>query len=146
VAHYLFNFSDGDRQRATELLRAKMWEVRRDERDGDALAPGDLALIYLPAPAAEFIGRAELATAVQDWTPSDAEAHRGDSSSGVLLSQVEEWDPAVPMDAVVRRIDPAASNPLVQKNAAAGFRQSVVRITGAEYENAVALSCEARGT
>ena len=145
MAHYLFNFSDGDRQRATDLLRAKMWGVRRDERNGDALAPGDLTLIYLPAPEAEFIGRAELATAVHDWTPSEAEAYRGDSSSGVLLSHVDEWDPAVPMDAVVRRIDPAASNPLVQANATAGFRRSVVRISAAEYENAVALSREARG-
>jgi len=49
------------------------------------------------------------------------------------------------MDAVVRRIDPAASNPLVQANATAGFRGSVVRISAAEYENAVALSREARG-
>jgi hypothetical protein len=64
----------------------------------------------------------------------------------VLLSHVEEWDPAVPMDTVVRRIDPTASNPLVQANATAGFRMGVVRITGAEYENALALSREARGT
>ena len=145
MAHYLFNFSGGDRRQAIALLRAKMWGVGRNERHRDALAPGDLTLIYLPAPEAEFIGRAELATAVHDWTPSEAEAYRGDSSSGVLLSHVDEWDPAVPMDAVVRRIDPAASNPLVQANARAGFRWSVVRISAAEYENAVALSREARG-
>src|SRR5580765_649083 len=146
MAHYLFNFSDGDRQRATDLLRAKMWGVRRDERNGHALAAGDLTLIYLPAPEAEFIGRAELATAVHDWTPSEAEAYPGDSPSGVLLSHVEEWDPAVPMDTVVQRIDPTASNPLIQANAAAGFRMGVVRITGDEYETALALSREARGT
>jgi hypothetical protein len=87
MAHYLFNFSDGDRQRATDLLRAKMWGVRRDERNGDALAPGDLTLIYLPALEAEFIGPAELATAVHDWTPSEAEAYRGDSSSGVAIAR-----------------------------------------------------------
>jgi hypothetical protein len=142
MAHYLFNFSDGDRQWATALLRAKMWAVDRKERHSDALAPGDLALIYLPAPEAEFIGRAELATAVHDWTPSEAEAYPG-SASGVLLSHVEEWDPAVPMDTVVQRIDPTASNPLVQSNAAVGFRMGVVRITGDEFENAVALSREA---
>jgi hypothetical protein len=145
MAHYVFNFSDGDRQKAIDLLHANMWGVRRDERNGDALAPGDLILIYLPAPEAEFIGCAELATAVHDWTPSEHEAYRGDSSSGVLLSHVDEWHPAVPMDAVVRRIDPAASNPLVQANATAGFQRSVVRISAAEYENAVALSREARG-
>ena len=145
MAHYLFNFSDGDRQQVTALLQRKMWGVGRHERHRDALAAGDLALIYLPAPEAEFIGRAELATAVHDWTPSEAEAYPGDSPSGALLSCVEEWDPAVPMDTVVRRIDPTASNPRVQANAAAGFRMGVVRITGDEYETALALSREARG-
>jgi hypothetical protein len=146
MAHYLFNFSDGDRQQAAALLRAKMWRVGRHERHRDALAPGDLALIYLPAPEAEFIGRVELATAVHDWTPSEAEAYPGHSPSGVLLSQVEEWEPAVPMDTVVQRIDPTASNPFVQANAAAGFRIGVVRITGDEYEAALALSREPRAT
>ena len=146
MAHYLFNFSDGVRQRATALLQAKMWGVGRHERHRDTLAPGDLALIYQPTPEAEFIGRAELATAVHDWTPTEAEAYPGDAPSGVLLSQVEEWDPAVPMNAVVERIDPTASNPLVQANAAAGFRIGVVRITGDEYAAALTLSREARGT
>jgi EVE domain len=146
IAHYLLNFSDGDRQQANALLQAKMWGVARHERHRDALAPGDLALIYLPAPEAEFIGRAEVATAVHDWTPSEAEAYPGDSPSGVLLAQVEEWIPAVPMDAVVQRIDPTASNPLVQANAAVGFRAGVVRITADEYEAALALSREARAT
>jgi hypothetical protein len=144
MAHYLFNFSEGDRQQATTLLQAKMWGVGRHERHRDALAPGDLALIYLPAPEAEFIGRAELATAVRDWTRSEADAYPGDSPSGVLLSHVEEWDPGLPMDTVVQRIDPTASNPLVQANAAAGFPMGIVRITGDEYENALALSREAR--
>ncbi len=143
---YLFNFSDGDREQATVLLRAKMWGVGRNERHRDALAPGDRALVYLPAPEARFIGRAELATAVHDWTPPEAEAYPGGSPSGVLLSHVEEWDPAVPMGTVVQRIDPTASNPLVQANAATGCRMGVVRITGDEYETAVALSRGALGT
>jgi hypothetical protein len=144
MAHYLFNFSDGDREQAATLLRVKMWGVGRHERYRDALTPGDLALIYVPAPEAEFIGRAELATAVHDWTPSEAEAYPGDSPSGVLLSHVEEWDPALSMDPVVERIDPTASNPLVQANAAVGFRLGIVRITDDEYENALALSRDAR--
>jgi hypothetical protein len=41
IAHYLFNFSDGDRQQAAVLLQAKMWGVGRHERHRDALAPGD---------------------------------------------------------------------------------------------------------
>jgi hypothetical protein len=146
MAQYLFNFSSGDRERAVSLLRARMWGIGGDERHRDALAPGDLALIYVATPEAAFIGRAELATAVHDWTPSEAEAYPGDSPSGVVLSDVEEWDPAVPMDAAVQRIDPTASNPLVQANAAAGFRMGVVRITGDEYEAVLDLSHEARGT
>jgi hypothetical protein len=146
MAHWLFNLSDGDREQATELLRAKMLGVGRRERHRDALAAGDLVLIYLPTPEREFVGRAELVTAVHDWTPSEAEAYPGESPSGVLLSQVEEWNPAVPMETVVQRIDPTGSNPLVQANAAAGFRYDVVRITDDEYEATVALSREARGT
>ena len=146
MAHWLFNFSDGEREQATALLGAKMWGVGRHERCRDAVAAGDLALVYLPAPEAEFIGRAELATGVHDWTSSEAEAYPGDSPSGVLLSHVEEWDPAVPMETVVQRIDPTASNPLVQANAATGFRSAFVRITDDEYEAAVALSREARAT
>jgi hypothetical protein len=145
MAHYLFNFSDGDRERAAALLDAKMWGIGGDERHRDELAPGDVALIYV-ATVGEFLGRAELATAVHEWTPSEAEAYPGDSPSGVLLSDVEEWDSAVPMESVVARIDPTASNPLVQANAAAGFRMGVVRITGDEYETTLALSREARET
>jgi len=146
MAHWIFNVSDGERAQATALLGAKMWGVSRYEECRDALAAGDLALIYLPAPDAEFVGRAELATAAHDWTSSEAEAYPGDSPSGVLLSHVEEWDPAVSMDTVVQRIDPTASNPFVQANATAGFRSAVVLITGDEYKATVALSREARGT
>jgi hypothetical protein len=64
----------------------------------------------------------------------------------VLLAHVEEWDPAVPMDQVVRRIDPTGSNPIVQANAAAGFSAGVVLITAREYESALALSSEAQGS
>ena len=144
MAHYLFNFSDGDREQAAALLDAKMWEIDGDEPHRDELAPGDVALIYV-ATVGVFIGRAELATAVHEWTPSEAEAYPHDSPSGVLLSDVEEWDSAVPMESVVARIDPTASNPLVQANAAAGFRMGVVRITGYEYGIALALSREPRG-
>ncbi len=146
MAHWLFNLSDGDREQATALLRAKMWGVGRHEGDCDALAAGDVALVYLPAPERAFIGRAELATAIHDWTPLEADTYPGDSSSGVLLSEVEEWDPDVPMDTVVQRIDPTGSNPLVQANAASGFRSDLVRISADEYEATVALGREARRT
>jgi hypothetical protein len=49
-----------------------MWGIDADERHRNTLGPGDLILIYLGAPVREFIGRAELASAVHDWTPSEA--------------------------------------------------------------------------
>ncbi len=57
----------------------------------------------------------------------------GDSPSGVSLAQVEEWDPPVPMDAVLSQIDPA-------ENARAEFETGVVRITVSEYETALAVA------
>lgn len=146
MAHYVFNFSDGGRDQAAALLDARMWWIGDDEPHRDDLAPGDVALIYAAAPADEFIGRAEIATVVHGWTSSEADADPGDSPGGVLLAHVERWDPAVPMETVVRRIDPTASNPLVQANAALGFRMGVVRITGDEYETVLALVREARTT
>jgi hypothetical protein len=116
VAHYLFNVSDDEQ--ASRHMRARTWPVADDERHREALARGDLVLIY----AGAFVGRAELATGVLDGE--------------VGLSEVEEWDPPVPMAAVVERIDPAGSNSVVQENAAAGFRSGVVLITESEYEHA----------
>lgn len=140
MAHFLFNVSDGDRERASAQLRAKIWGVGPDEAHRDALAAGDLALIYVSAPRSEFIGRAELATAVHQWTPAEAAAYPGEAASGVLLADVDEWDRPVSMDAVVQRIDPTASNPLVQTNARIGFTTGVVRITVDEYDSALAAA------
>ena len=103
------------------------------ERHGNALAPGDLILIYLGAPEQEFVGRAELASVAHDWTPSEAQVYPGDFPRGVLLAQVEEWDPAVPMDIVLSQIDPA-------ENAKADFAAGIVRITAGEYETALAVA------
>jgi len=140
VAHYLFNFVKEDgpkgpalREQAARFLRVRMWGIDADEPHGNALASGDLILIYLGAPEREFIGRAELASAVRDWTPSEAQVYPGDSPRGVLLAQVEEWDPPVPMNTVLSQIDPAG-------NAKADFKAGVVRITANEYETARAVA------
>ena len=109
VAHYLFNFVSGDaaprlvalREQATGFLRVRMWGIDADEPHRDALAAGDLILVYPGAPERKFIGRAELASAVHDWTPSEAQVYPGDSPSGVSLAQVEEWDLPVPMSTVL---------------------------------------------
>jgi len=149
VAHYLFNFVNGEaaqrparREQAAGFLRVRMWGIEADEPHRDALAPGDLILIYLAEPERAFIGRAELGSAVREWTPPEAQMYRGDSTGGVMLAQVEEWDPPVPMNSVLPRIDPAGSNPYVQANANAGFRTGVIRITAHEYETVLAVRVE----
>ena len=145
MKHFIFNLSAGSRDQAASFLRAKLWALGREERHCSALAAGDLVLIHVAKPQCEFIGRAELATAFRDWTPSESEACPDGCSSGVLLAVVEEWPRAVPLDVVVRRIDPTASNPYVQGNAA-GFRAGIVEITAGEYAATVALSREAGPT
>ncbi len=140
MAFYLFNYAiaPGDeaptaRERAVERLRSGAWDVDPGTPHRDALSPGDLALVYVAAPERVFIGRAELASAVQALTPADG----GDLRSGVVLSDVEEWDPPVPMQTVLARIDRSA-------NARADFDVDVVRITPQEYETALAVAAERR--
>jgi hypothetical protein len=140
VAHYLLNFVNREAaqrsapgEQAAGFLRVGMWGVDADEPHRDALAAGDLVLIYLAAPDREFIGRAELASAVHEWTPSEAQVYSGDSPSGVSLAQVEEWDPPVPMDAVLSQIDQT-------EGARADFENGVVRITAGEFETALAVA------
>jgi len=146
MAHFLFNVSAGGPDEAAALLGAKLWGVGEEEWHRDELAPGDVALIYVASRDGGFIGRATLATAVHEWTPSEGQAYPGDRASGVVLSDVERWEWAVPMATVVRRVDPTASNPLVQANANAGFRMGVVRITRDEYEAVVTASRESQAT
>lgn len=140
MAHYLFNFVKGDAakgpapyEQAAGFLRVRLWGVDADERHRDALAAGDLILIYLGAPDREFIGRAELGSVVHDWTPSEAQVYPGDSLSGVSLARVEEWDPPLPIDTVLSQLDPSA-------DAKADFEAGVVRITAHEYETALAVA------
>ena len=47
-----------------------MWGISVDERHREQLIPGDVALIYVAA-SKEFIGRAEITTAVHEWTSSE---------------------------------------------------------------------------
>jgi len=124
VAYYIFNLSGSDaRSRADASLRRRHWSVAADERHGDALAPGDLVLLYLAAPDRTFIGRAELASAR--------------TGGGVTLAHVEEWDPPVPMSTVLAEIDTSAG-------ARADFDTGIVRITETEYETAL-RAATARG-
>jgi hypothetical protein len=140
MAHYLFNFVKGDeaqepglREEATGFLRVMMWGIDADELHRDALGAGDLVLIYLGAPERKFIGRAELASPAHAWTSSEAEACPGYLPGGVLLAQVEEWDPPVPMSAVLSQID-------TSKGARADFETGIVRITAKEYDTALAVA------
>ena len=142
MQHFIFNLSDGDRERAKSFLRAKRWVVSREERHCDAIAPGDLALVFV-ALTREFVGRAEIKTTFLDPMPSDP-ATSGTEVSGVLLGAVEDWTSGVPLDVAVQRIDPKGSNPYVQANAA-GFHAGVVQITANEYDIVVSLRDMARG-
>jgi hypothetical protein len=142
VAHYLFNFVEDDamrgpRDQAARLLRVRMWGIDAGERHRTTLVPGDLVLIYLGAPEREFIGRAELASAARDWTSPETELYPGDSPGGVLLAEVEEWDPPVPMSTVLWQIG--------TETAKADFQAGVVRITPDEYETALAVAAGLRG-
>jgi len=119
-----------------------MWGVDGGEPHRAALAPGDLALIYVGPPLRGFVGSAELASGVRGWTSAEARLYPGDGRGGVLLTDVEEWDPPVPMQTVVLRIDPSVSNPYVQANAKNGFQNGVVQITEHEYEAVLGVRAE----
>ncbi len=112
-----------------------MWGIDAAEPHRSAVGAGDLVVIYVGAPQRTFIGCAEVASAVHDWTPSEAQVYPGDSPSGALLAQVEEWDPPVSMNTVLSRIDPAGT-------AKADFEAGVVRITANEYEAALGAAAE----
>jgi len=142
MQHFIFNLADGDRERAKSFLHAKRWVVSRDERHRDALAPGDLALIFV-ALTREFVGRAVIKSAFLEPMPSDP-ADSGIAVSGVLLGDVEYWTNAVELAVAVQRIDPNGSNPYVQANAA-GFRAGVVQITVKEYDIVLSLRDRGRG-
>ena len=135
MQHFIFNLADGDRERAKSFLHVKRWVVSRDERHRDALAAGDLVLVFV-ALTREFVGRAEVKTTFLNPMPSDPAT--APAVSGVLLGDVEDWTRGVPLDLAVKRIDPKGSNPYVQANAA-GFRAGVVQITVKEYDIVVSL-------
>jgi hypothetical protein len=142
VAHYLLNLVGGDaaptlRERAAGLRRVGMWGVDEEERHRGALAAGDLVLLYLGAPERLFVGHAELASAVHDWTPSEVQAFPGDSAAGVVLTRVEEWDPPVPMQSVLSRIESPAAR--------GDFDAGVVLITADEYETTLAVAARRGG-
>lgn len=142
MAYYLFSSvaadADGSalRRLVAECLDVRMWGVEAREPHGQALAPGDLTLLYLGAPEWVLIGRATLGSAVHAWTASEAQVYPGDAPAGVVLESVERWDPPVPMEAVLRRIDRS-------EGARADFQEGVVRITAHEYETALDVAAEA---
>jgi hypothetical protein len=139
VAHYILNVVKRDsaegrspREQAAEFMRVRMFGVHADEPHCKALASGDLVLIYVGAPEREFIGRAELASEVHEWTASETRLNPGVTSTGVLLGQVETWNPPIPMGSVLAHID--------SPEARSDFEAGVVRITAGEYETAVAVA------
>jgi len=121
TAHYILNaIGEGAGERARESLRRGTWDVAKDEPRRDALAAGDLVLVYLGPPESEFIGRAELASSVD--------------AGVVVLDDVEEWDPPAPMDDVLSK--------LASATAKAEFDDGVVRIVEHEYDTVLAVAAE----
>jgi len=141
MRHFIFNLLDGDTERARSLLRAGRWIIDGQERHRDALASGDLALVFV-AHTREFVGRAQVITRFLDPMPAGT-ARPGPATSGVMLAGVEHWTIGVPLHLAVQRIDPNGSNPYVQANAA-GFPRGVMQITVKEYETVVSLHDSAR--
>ena len=112
-----------------------MWGIEAGEPHRSSLAPGDLVVIYLSSPDREFVACAEVASPVHEWAPPELQRYPGHEAGGVALSQVDEWEPPVPVDAVLARIDPA-------ENARSDFAAGVVRITEHEYSTVVALGAQ----
>ncbi|HET9647544.1 MAG TPA: hypothetical protein VFP34_04850 [Microlunatus sp.] len=133
MAYYIFNVGHDQAPRAIRLLHAQVWPVRADEPHSDALAGGDLILVYLAAPTRMFIARAKLASPVHGWSAAELQAQPGDTPCGVSLAEVEVWDAPVAMQTVLARIDRSAG-------ARADFEFGVVRITRGEYETAVSVA------
>lgn len=140
VAYFLLNAVASDpalvtatRSLAVESLRAALWGVDQQEPHADALGIRDLALVYLGAPDRVFIGRAEIASTVHPWTPLEASRYPGDTATGVLLTQVDAWDPPLPMADVLTEIGPSDTTK-------ADFPYGVMRIVESEYRAALAVA------
>ncbi len=144
MAFYLFNFlaahtvdARPQLEQAAERLATGRWDIAPDSPHRDALAAGDIALIYVAAPDRVFIGRAELASAVQPLTASATHADRDELRSGVVLGRVDAWDPPVRMETVLARLGPSPY-------AKADFSTDVVRISPHEYQTATVVAAEGR--
>jgi hypothetical protein len=140
MAYFLFNAvargepdAAGVRALAVDSLAVGMWGVEPKGRHADALEVGDLAVIYLGAPDHVFIACAQLATPVNRWTAAEARRYPGDLAYGVILTNVEEWDPTVPMSAVLEEIGPSDKTK-------SDFPNPVVAIIATEYDAVLAVA------
>ena len=140
MVHYLFNTAPGrgapDPARgeiAARQLTAGMWGVGPDEPHRDALAAGDVALVYVGAPERVFVAHVVIASGFHRWTTSEAARCPVNHAGGVLLGEVEMWDPPVSMTSVLSVMDPS-------QKARADFEIGVVQITAIEYATAMAVA------
>jgi hypothetical protein len=140
MGHYLFNFSKKGaakgkslREQAGELLSVRMWGIGAKTPNRSSLAPGDRVLIYVGAPEYEFIGCAELGSAVHTFTQEESVRYPGSFDGGVLFSQIEAWVHPVPIKSVLSRLLLKETNPGAQ------FFSGVVRITNEDYQTVVSV-------
>ena len=104
--------------------------VERTQRFDELLTDPAVDAVAIATPVSTHY---ELASAAHDWTPSEAQLYPGDAAGGVLLAEVEEWNPPVPMGIVLSKLDRAGG-------ARADFETGIVRITANEYETALAAA------
>jgi hypothetical protein len=107
--------------------------LTQTSRTATRLPPATSSSSILVHPSGSSSAAPELASASHGWTASEARVYPGGSPGGVVLAQVEEWDPPVSMSTVLSQIDPA-------ENARADFAAGVVRITANEYETALSVA------
>ena len=139
MASYLFHLTRNGagsgrslREQAAELLDLKMWGVGPKAPNRRSLEAGDQVLIYLGAPEYEFVGSAEVASAVHEWTPDEAARFPGSFGDGVRLRDTRVWPHPVPMKRVLPQLT------LKQTNPRARFFSGVVRLADEDYRRIIA--------
>jgi LPS sulfotransferase NodH len=111
------------------MLPARSYLICASPRSGSGLLAGVLRSSGVAGSPEEYFWRGDMPAWRERW-------------GVVLLAQVEEWVPPVPLSVAVARIDPTGSNPYVQANAKDGFPTGVVGITDFEYETVLEVHAE----
>jgi hypothetical protein len=119
---------DEHQERRTKVLKPVLKAPNRN-----ALAAGDRVLIYVGAPEYAFIGHAEIALPVHQWSPEETAGYPGTFESGVSFASAEVWEHPLPMKTVLPQLELKETDPNAR------FFSGVVRISQPDYETVVAM-------